>query len=415
MLRLTSSGCVATSKPPTVARPEVGGNSPQRMRIVVDLPAPLGPRKPKISPRFTSSETRSTAVKSPKRLTRFSVRTAGPVASGGTRGLLLAHQRDEHVFKRRLDLVIFKRRHRGELFGRSYSGFEEQVQIGAHGLHGQHARLSFENLARFPVIWRSDAVESRGQSLFERRRGVQADEAAVVHEAYAIGALGLVEIGSGDENREPVLNQLVEDRPKITAGNRINAVGWFVQEQHAWLMEQRAHQSQLLLHAAGKFAGRALAERVHAGHAQQARGQLLALAPDDAEQIGIEAHVFIDGQVGIEAEALRHVTDLVLHLIEVAGHIVTDHDRPAFCRVHQAAQQTHSGGLAGAIRANQAEDLALGDFEGEVIDRGHSPEYARQILGLNDAAHNTISASTGMLFLSSWLALLTSTSMRYTS
>src|ERR1700686_2259 len=115
MLRLTSSGCVATSKPPTIARPEVGGNSPQRIRMVVDLPAPLGPRNPKISPRFTSSETRSTAVKSPKRLTRFSIRTAGPVVSGGTTSLLLAYQRDEYVFKRRLDLLIFERCHRGEL------------------------------------------------------------------------------------------------------------------------------------------------------------------------------------------------------------------------------------------------------------------------------------------------------------
>jgi hypothetical protein len=35
------------------------------MRMVVVFPAPLGPRKPKTSPRRTSSERRSTAVKSP--------------------------------------------------------------------------------------------------------------------------------------------------------------------------------------------------------------------------------------------------------------------------------------------------------------------------------------------------------------
>ena len=37
----------------------------QSIEIVVVLPAPLGPRKPKISPRGTSNETPSTAVKSP--------------------------------------------------------------------------------------------------------------------------------------------------------------------------------------------------------------------------------------------------------------------------------------------------------------------------------------------------------------
>jgi hypothetical protein len=33
-----------------VAVPEVDGMKPVRMRIVVDFPAPLGPRKPTISP-----------------------------------------------------------------------------------------------------------------------------------------------------------------------------------------------------------------------------------------------------------------------------------------------------------------------------------------------------------------------------
>ena len=46
-----------TSTPPTVAVPEVGRSSPQSMRMVVDLPAPLLPRKPKISPARTSNDT----------------------------------------------------------------------------------------------------------------------------------------------------------------------------------------------------------------------------------------------------------------------------------------------------------------------------------------------------------------------
>jgi hypothetical protein len=35
------------SKPATRPEPDVGASRPQSMRIVVDLPAPLGPRKPK--------------------------------------------------------------------------------------------------------------------------------------------------------------------------------------------------------------------------------------------------------------------------------------------------------------------------------------------------------------------------------
>ncbi len=39
-----------TSKPPTRAMPLVAGKYVVRMRIVVDLPAPFGPRKPTNSP-----------------------------------------------------------------------------------------------------------------------------------------------------------------------------------------------------------------------------------------------------------------------------------------------------------------------------------------------------------------------------
>src|SRR5579872_733942 len=58
----TSSGCSRMSKPATVAVPLVGVKKQVSMRIVVVLPAPLGPRKPTIWPFCTSNEIWSTAV-----------------------------------------------------------------------------------------------------------------------------------------------------------------------------------------------------------------------------------------------------------------------------------------------------------------------------------------------------------------
>src|SRR6185503_20058470 len=75
--RLAASGSRARSRPAIVTRPEVGFSSPAMMRMVVVLPAPLGPRKPWISPAATSRLTPSTAVKSPYFLTRFSTRIIG--------------------------------------------------------------------------------------------------------------------------------------------------------------------------------------------------------------------------------------------------------------------------------------------------------------------------------------------------
>ena len=53
------------SNPAIEAVPLVGGINPVRIFIVVDLPAPLGPKNPKISPFSTENVRPVTAGKSP--------------------------------------------------------------------------------------------------------------------------------------------------------------------------------------------------------------------------------------------------------------------------------------------------------------------------------------------------------------
>src|SRR5712691_11445975 len=79
---LAASGAVARSCPLIVMRPAVGLSSPAIMRMVVVLPAPLGPRKPWVSPGSTARLTPSTAVKDPYVLTSASTAI---MPSGGLR------------------------------------------------------------------------------------------------------------------------------------------------------------------------------------------------------------------------------------------------------------------------------------------------------------------------------------------
>src|SRR5690349_10981722 len=81
MRRLTPSGSAPTSMPSMSARPDVGVSRPHSMRMVVDLPAPLLPRKPKTSPRLTSKLTSSTALNLPKRRDRCSTTMARSAAA----------------------------------------------------------------------------------------------------------------------------------------------------------------------------------------------------------------------------------------------------------------------------------------------------------------------------------------------
>src|SRR5438477_11372178 len=83
MLRRTSSPSLVTSYPATVAGPPVGRASVHSILMVVDFPAPFGPRNPKVSPRATSNDTPATASISPYRLLRFSTVTASAASDPG--------------------------------------------------------------------------------------------------------------------------------------------------------------------------------------------------------------------------------------------------------------------------------------------------------------------------------------------
>ncbi len=72
MRRLTSSDWENTSKPAIRAVPPLAGMKQDRIFIVVDLPAPLGPRKPTICPFSTLKETSWIAVTGPYRFVRWS-------------------------------------------------------------------------------------------------------------------------------------------------------------------------------------------------------------------------------------------------------------------------------------------------------------------------------------------------------
>ena len=65
------AGLSSMLNPPTETSPADGGMKPVIMRMVVDLPAPFGPRNPSTSPLSTLNETPFTAVFAPNDFFRF--------------------------------------------------------------------------------------------------------------------------------------------------------------------------------------------------------------------------------------------------------------------------------------------------------------------------------------------------------
>ncbi len=73
---------------------------------------------------------------------------------------------------------------------------------------------------------------------------------------HARAALGLVEVGRGDDQGEPVGDQLGEQPPELAPGHRVDAGGGLVEQQHLGRVHEGAGERQLLLHAAREAVGR---------------------------------------------------------------------------------------------------------------------------------------------------------------
>ena len=112
-----------------------------------------------------------------------------------------------------------------------------------------------------------------------------------------------------------------------------------------------------------------------------------ALAPlgdREIEQLGVKLEVVPDGELAIEREGLRHVADAPAHLdVFFPADGLAEQLGRAFGRRQKAGQHLHGGGLAAAVRAEKAEDLALLDFEAHVIDRGEGAEALGEPVGFD--------------------------------
>ena len=105
----------------------------------------------------------------------------------------------------------------------------------------------------------------------------------------------------------PLRQKFGEQLPELAARDRIDAGRRLVEEDERRLVDERARQRQLLLHAARQLLRQPAAERRQAGQLEQAiaRGGVVAQAVDLCE----EGDVLVDAEVAVKAESLRQVAD----------------------------------------------------------------------------------------------------------
>jgi hypothetical protein len=218
----------------------------------------------------------------------------------------------------------------------------------------------------------------------EGGRGVQRDELAVDHEADAVAVLGFVEVVGGDEDGRAGADELADEAPEGAAGGRVDARGGLVEEDEGRLVDEGAGEGEALADAAREVAGEDVLAVGEAGDVEGVGDAGLLSGAAQAVGAGEEGEVFDDLQVGVEREALGHVADGGLDAGGLAGDREAGDAGVAGARGQQAAEHADGGGLARAVGAEVAEDLAAGDVKRDGVDGGEVAEAAGEVGDLDD-------------------------------
>jgi len=222
------------------------------------------------------------------------------------------------------------------------------------------------------------------ESALHRLGGVDGELPAAVQHDQAVEAFGLVEVRGAHHHRGAVRHHLVHDQPQVAARDGIDAEGGLVEQQDGGLVHQAARQREFLLHAPGELAGQPALERTQRREVVEALKPLRTVRARHAVQVGVELEILGHGEVGVEAEALRHVGDRVLHPLGIPHHAHALEAGVAVARLQHPGQHAQRGGLAGPVGAHQPEQLTAPHRQRQGIDRHECAEASCQPLQLDD-------------------------------
>ena len=310
-------------------RPAVGASSPASMRIVVDLPEPFGPRKPKMPPRGMSKLTLSTAVKSPNRRVTSRTETMLALAAGCSAA---------HAARPAASLRSTNTSSSDGAIGSTST--ELGPEPGLSPRPSQRPRTRRARLPPAPRCRRScrgRAGRCRTATRRRRRRRVRstcfgadavrgrdghqrADRSATAARRACRRRPGVRRRGSRCARRTPLRPCTASTRRWSGRGGSARAASSRTRgataDRRRWSARRAAADRARSRSAAASASfcfmppesapARRARNGLEADHVEQARGAALRLVARHAVEIAAQPHVLVDREILIEPEALRH-------------------------------------------------------------------------------------------------------------
>src|ERR1700674_43522 len=170
-----------------------------------------------------------------------------------------------------------------------------------------------------------------------------------------------------DDDRLAHPPKLLEDLPHLDPRARVEAGCRLVEQKHDRVVDERAGEAQALLQAARQSVDELASPVRQADELEQLAYDFGAALLGLAVARGIEVQVLRHRELVVNAEEVRHVTDSRVNPRRVLRHVGAVDRRVAARRLEECGEDAQGGGLTGSVGAPQAEDLALWDLEGDVI------------------------------------------------
>ncbi len=221
------------------------------------------------------------------------------------------------------------------------------------------------------------SLQFRGRSL--------GDDLAVIDDPDAIGQhVRLLEVLRGQEDRDAFFPGKASDLlPERGAALWVEARGRLVEEENRRIVDQRQREIEAALHAAGVRSDLAVGGVREPDAVEQRLLKAPASVTLDAVQRRLQPEVLAARQERVERRLLECRADRRANLRPVAHDVVAGHGRAAGRGGRRVVSMCTVVDLPGAVRPQEAVDLAGLDAEIDPVDRPDVLELAHEPLDLD--------------------------------
>jgi hypothetical protein len=224
-----------------------------------------------------------------------------------------------------------------------------------------------------------------------RRRALTDDQAAVDDGQAVTQLVGLLEVLRGEEDRRAPCVDAAHLLPEGEPARRVQAGRGLVQEEDLRLVDEGGGKIEPALHTPRVPLDPSIGGVDQIDELEQCCGPVDGRRPGDAEQAGLEHQQLAAGLAGVESRFLEGDADGPASCVRIGGHVDPGDTRRAGRDRHERRQHPHRGRLAGAVRTEEAEDLASLDLQVHAPDgfdrAAPGGEVLDQLRGLHREGH----------------------------